>query len=171
VHHGQNDYCIDKNYGGIFSIWDRMFGTYADERADEPPMYGVRKPLHSWNPVWGNVHHYFAIVAQARATAGWRNKLMCFFAGPGWQPPEAPPVSANFEAHKFVRFATPAPQLMHRVAMAATVVGTLLLMYFLFAQKGFTPVQRISFSTAMVLVYGALGYAWLHPRVHGAARV
>jgi hypothetical protein len=70
-----------------------------------------------------------------------------------------------------VRFATPAPQLMRRVAMAATVVGTLLLMYFLFAQKGFTPVQRISFSTAMVLVYGALGYAWLHPRVHGAARV
>ena len=171
VHHGQNDYCIDKNYGGIFSLWDRMFGTYADERADEEPMYGVRKPLHSWNAVWGNVHHYVAIVAQARATAGWRNKLMCFFAGPGWQPPEAPPVNAHFEAHKFVRFATPAPQMMRWVALTITVVGSLLLMYFLFAQKGFTPVQRFSFSGAMVLVYGALGYAWLHPRVRGAAHV
>ena len=171
VHHGQNDYCIDKNYGGIFSLWDRMFGTYADERADEPPMYGVRKPLHSWNAVWGNVHHYVAIVAQARATAGWRNKLMCFFAGPGWQPPEAPPMSANFEAHKFVRFATPAPKMMRQVAATVTVIGSLLLMYFLFAQKGFTPVQRFSFSGAMVLIYGALGYAWLHPRVQGASHV
>ena len=171
VHHGQNDYCIDKNYGGIFSIWDRMFGTYADERAEEEPMYGVRKPLHSWNPIWGNLHHYVAIVAQARATAGWRNKLMCFFAGPGWVPPGASPDHARFEADKFVRFVTPSPKMMNRVALSATVIGAFLLMYFLFAQKGFTPVQRFGFSGVMVLVYGALGYAWLHPRVQGATRV
>ena len=72
---------------------------------------------------------------------------------------------------KFVRFATPAPQLMRQVALTLTVIGSLLLMYFLFAQKGFTPVQRFSFSGAMVLIYGTLGYAWLHPRVQGAAHV
>jgi sterol desaturase/sphingolipid hydroxylase (fatty acid hydroxylase superfamily) len=44
VHHGQNDYCIDRNYGGILILWDRLFGTFEDERP-EPIIYGVRTPL------------------------------------------------------------------------------------------------------------------------------
>jgi alkylglycerol monooxygenase len=51
VHHGQNDYCINKNYGAFFLIWDRMFGTYAEERVDEPVIYGIRKPLSQFNSV------------------------------------------------------------------------------------------------------------------------
>jgi hypothetical protein len=169
VHHGQNDYCIDKNYGGIFSLWDRLFGTYADERPDEKPIYGVRKPLHSWNPVWGNLHHYVAIFKQARATAGWRQKLMCFFAGPGWTPTlqDAPP--AAFAREAFVRFSTPSPRWMRVGAIVATVLGTGLLLYFLKVQSQLAFSQRISFSAAMVLFYLALGWAWLHPRVLAAA--
>ncbi|MEN9790006.1 MAG: hypothetical protein RLZZ473_2070, partial [Pseudomonadota bacterium] len=53
VHHGQNDYCIDRNYGGIFILWDRLFGTFVEERDDEPVIYGIRKPLASYNPLWG----------------------------------------------------------------------------------------------------------------------
>ncbi|MBU3672980.1 MAG: sterol desaturase family protein [Sinobacteraceae bacterium] len=58
VHHGQNDYCIDRNYGGIFILWDRLFGTFVEERDDEPVVYGIRKPLSSYNPLWGNLHVY-----------------------------------------------------------------------------------------------------------------
>jgi sterol desaturase/sphingolipid hydroxylase (fatty acid hydroxylase superfamily) len=169
VHHGQNDYCIDKNYGGILSIWDRMFGTYADEREDEKPMYGVRKPLHSWNPIWGNVHHYVAIYRQARATAGWRNKLMCFFASPGWVPPEQVAHAETFEPQKFVRFATPSPQWMKNFAIVSSVIGTALLIHFLVVQTNLSMGQRIAYSAAVMVSYFLIGLAWLHPKVLKAA--
>ena len=56
VHHAQNARYIDKNYGGLLIIWDRMFGTFAEEDAAEPIIYGIRTPLSSWNPLWANVH-------------------------------------------------------------------------------------------------------------------
>lgn len=65
VHHGQNDYCIDRNYGGIFIIWDRLFGSYAEERDDEPVVYGVRKPLSSYNAVWGNFNVYADVLRKS----------------------------------------------------------------------------------------------------------
>ena len=56
VHHGQNDYCIDRNYGGILVVWDRLFGTFTEERDGEKIVYGVRKPLASYNAAWGNLN-------------------------------------------------------------------------------------------------------------------
>ncbi len=108
VHHGQNDYCIDRNYGGILVLWDRMFGTFIEERAGEPIVYGVRTQLASFNPLWGNLHYYADLWREARAARGWRAKLGVWVAPPGgWS--DAP--IAHFEAAHFVRYsaATPAP--------------------------------------------------------------
>ncbi len=66
VHHGQNDYCIDRNYGGILVLWDRLFGSFVEERVGEPIVYGVRKPLRSFNPLWGNLHYYADLWHAAR---------------------------------------------------------------------------------------------------------
>jgi alkylglycerol monooxygenase len=77
VHHGQNDYCIDKNYGGILILWDRLFGTFADERDDEKIIYGVRTPLRSLNPLWANLHYYVDLWRATRQVKGLRNKLYC----------------------------------------------------------------------------------------------
>lgn len=52
VHHVRNGIYIDRNYGGILILWDRLFGTFQEERDDEPVVFGVRKPLASWNPFW-----------------------------------------------------------------------------------------------------------------------
>ena len=101
VHHGQNDYCIDKNYGGILILWDRLFGTFADERADEKIVYGIRMPLRSFNPVWGNLHYYAQLWNESRNARGWRAKLSIWFAPPGgWtdQP------LAHFERASFAYF-------------------------------------------------------------------
>ena len=169
VHHGQNDYCIDRNYGGIFSVWDRMFGTYADERVDEKPVYGTRKPFCSWNPVWGNIHHYVAIFHQAKATPGWRDKLMCFFAAPSWTPQAADRALARFEASRFTRFSTPAPRAMRVAAVATTILSIGLLMHFLSVQPHLGALQRIGYSATMVLGLCMVGWVWLHPRVVGQA--
>ena len=88
VHHGQNDYCIDRNYGGIFIVWDRLFGTFQEERDDEPVVYGIRKPLRSYNAVWGNLHVWkelFANSWQALRRGKLGDALAVFFAPPaGW---------------------------------------------------------------------------------------
>jgi len=61
VHHAQNDNYIDKNYGGVFIIWDRMFGTYKEEDESEAPIYGIRGTLNTFNPIWANLHVYFSM--------------------------------------------------------------------------------------------------------------
>lgn len=102
VHHGQNDYCIDRNFGGMLIIWDRIFGTFAAERDDERICYGIRNPLRSFNPLWGNAHYYAEIWADIRAARGVRAKLCAPFAPPaGWAAgPLEHFASSNFNRHQ-----------------------------------------------------------------------
>lgn len=88
VHHGQNDYCIDKNYGGILIIWDRLFGSFVDERADEKIVYGMRTPLASYDPIYGNLNVYHDLWQQSKTLPRWRDKIAHWFAPPsGWGNP------------------------------------------------------------------------------------
>ena len=86
VHHAQNERYIDKNYGGILILWDRLFGTFEDERKDEPVIFGVRKPLANWNPVWANFQVYDYLFFDAVRTKRWRDKLGIWFRRTGWRP-------------------------------------------------------------------------------------
>ena len=86
VHHGQNERYIDKNYGGIFILWDRLFGTFEPESEDDPVIYGVRKPLANWNPFWANLQVYDYLLFDARRTRRWRDKLGIWFRRTGWRP-------------------------------------------------------------------------------------
>ncbi|MEO1419842.1 MAG: sterol desaturase family protein [Pseudomonadota bacterium] len=87
VHHAQNPSYIDKNYGGILIIWDRLFGTFEPE--SEPVVFGVRKPLHSFNPVNANLHVYRSLIADWQDAKGWRDKLRVWFGRTGWRPQDA----------------------------------------------------------------------------------
>ncbi len=86
VHHAQNERYIDKNYGGMLILWDRLFGTFEDESADEPVIFGVRKPLANWNPLWANLQVYDYLLFDARKTARWRDKFGIWFRRTGWRP-------------------------------------------------------------------------------------
>ena len=86
VHHAQNEIYIDRNYGGIFILWDRIFGTFQEELDDEPVVFGVRKPLASWNPFWANLQVYDYLWFDARHTSRWRDKLGLWFRRTGWRP-------------------------------------------------------------------------------------
>jgi alkylglycerol monooxygenase len=86
VHHAQNAIYVDRNYGGIFIIWDRMFGSFQEELENEPCIYGIRKALHSYNPFWANFHVYWATLKDSWHTRRWQDKFMIWFKGPGWRP-------------------------------------------------------------------------------------
>ncbi|MEC9389269.1 MAG: sterol desaturase family protein [Myxococcota bacterium] len=91
VHHGTNPEYIDKNYAGIFIVWDRMFGTFAKEEA--PPVYGVMKPLRSWNPVVANVGPVAALVRQSVKETRGLDRLRVWWSEPGWTPEGVRPSS------------------------------------------------------------------------------
>ena len=88
VHHAQNDIYLDKNYVGVFLLWDHLFGSFQEERDDVPCIYGVRGQLRSWNPVWANLHYYWLMAEDAWRARRWFDKLRVWFAPPGWRPPD-----------------------------------------------------------------------------------
>ncbi len=86
VHHGVNPKYIDKNYAGIFIVWDRMLGTFHEE--EEEPVYGTVKPLASFNPLWANTHYWVEIAAMSLRTPRFFDKLRAWIAPPEWRPRE-----------------------------------------------------------------------------------
>jgi len=91
VHHGVNPEYQDRNYAGVLIVWDRLFKSFEPEVA--PPVYGITKPLQSWNPVRANLHVFGEIWTHARSARTWRDRLRSVFGHPGWRPPElGPPI-------------------------------------------------------------------------------
>ncbi|MDP6980204.1 MAG: sterol desaturase family protein [Myxococcota bacterium] len=84
VHHGRNPIYIDRNHGGTFIVWDRLFGTF--QREEEEVVYGITKPLASWNPIWANLHYWVELVDNARRARGLADKIKTFVKIPGWFP-------------------------------------------------------------------------------------
>lgn len=99
AHHAVNDRYLDKNYGGLLIVWDRMFGTFAEENDADPPKYGTRAPLRSWNPLWANGEVYWALAQDAWHARRWQDKLRVWFARPGWRPAD---VAERFPKPAFV---------------------------------------------------------------------
>lgn len=84
VHHGMDPVYLDRNYGGIFIIWDRLFGTFQPELFR--PHYGLTKPVDTFN-IWTlQTHEYVAIARDLRGARRLRDRLGYVFGPPGWQP-------------------------------------------------------------------------------------
>ena len=101
VHHAVNEGYVDRNYGGILVVWDRLFGTFQEEH--ERCVYGTRTPLNSWDPLWANLEVYAGLAATAWRTPRWLDKLAVWFKPPGWQPVGAQPKPA-FDIGQVQRF-------------------------------------------------------------------
>lgn len=86
VHHAVNDHYLDKNYGGLLIVWDRLFGSFREE--DEKCVYGTRSPLQSWDPLWANAEVYWALLKDSWHARSWADKLRIWFKPPGWRPAE-----------------------------------------------------------------------------------
>jgi len=83
VHHGQNEYCIDRNYGGVFMIWDHIFRSFSDEKPREPIVFGTRGGLSRWNPVAATTHQFGELWAQSRHAPNWRAAILLWLRSPG----------------------------------------------------------------------------------------
>ena len=84
VHHGSNKVYLDKNYGGIFIIWDRMFGTFAEKK--EPVVYGLTEPIRTLNPFMVFCHGFVRLYQRAAMSPTLSQKIYAVVAPPEWQP-------------------------------------------------------------------------------------
>ena len=140
VHHAQNEIYIDKNYGGILIVWDRLFGTYQEELRDEPVVFGVRKPLATWNPFRSIAQVYAYLWFDAVRTQRWRDKLAIWFRRTGWRPAdvaERHPAKPS-DLRSFEKFDPAVPKAVKRYVLAQFLVAVVavLLIAVLYAQRG-----------------------------------
>ncbi|TSE33447.1 Fatty acid hydroxylase superfamily protein [Tepidimonas fonticaldi] len=154
VHHGQNDYCIDKNYGGILILWDRLFGTFEDERDGEKIVYGIRKPLKSYSPIWGNLHYYADLWRESVAAKGWRAKLGVWVAPPGGWTDE--PIE-HFEPSGFQRYTRQTPSAMRWYVALQHALLWPLFVHFLGIVKDIPTADALVYAAIVAVTAVALG--------------
>lgn len=97
AHHAQNALYMDRNYGGVFIIWDRLFGSFQEEDDNEPVIFGVTTPLASWNPLWANLQFYAQLWDDARRAERTWDKIRIWFMRTGWRPAD---VAAKYPMSK-----------------------------------------------------------------------
>lgn len=133
VHHAVNDDYLDKNYGGIFVLWDRLFGTFKEEGAI--CVYGTRGPLDSWDPLWANAEVYWTLLKDAWYTQRWADKVRIFLKPPGWRPADLAarfpkPVFSLAEVRRFDPHTSPATRWFATVHFVVLLAGTLVVLWF-----------------------------------------
>ncbi|MBT31731.1 MAG: sterol desaturase [Thalassobius sp.] len=162
VHHGRNPEYIDKNHGGVFIIWDRLFGTFEEEK--EKPVYGITTPLTSWNPVWANVSHWYFMYKESKLFSTWQDKFRIFIKPPGWRPAYAggqlkiPLVRRD----NYRKFRTVAPKSLNFYIFfqyAITVAGTA---FFLFNEALFSLEYKIA--GALLIILAVMNFGFLFER-------
>ena len=151
VHHGINPRYLDKNFGGTFIVWDRLFGTYEPET--EPPVYGIVKPLESLDPFRAQFHYFGEMLDRARATPRLADRVRVFLRRPDWTPPGLPPHRAPPEVRPdtFVKYDPPVdpPWARYVFVEAVTVVaGATALMFY----ESSVPVPVLAAGAVLVLL-------------------
>jgi alkylglycerol monooxygenase len=110
VHHAINKEYLDKNLSQIFIIWDKLFGTFQEERKDVPPVYGITRPVRTWNPIKINFQHLWLLMKDAWRTKNWKDKFMLWFKPTGYRPAdviEKYPVYKIEDVYHFDKYAPP----------------------------------------------------------------
>ena len=156
VHHAVNDCYIDRNYGGITMAWDRLFGTFVEER--EKCVYGTRAPLDSWDPLWANLEVYADLARKSWQAQRWRDKLAVWLMPPGWVPALAGGPAwqkASFDLGRVRRYDPPigpAARAFTVVHFVAILVGTTALLWY---------AAELPFTMLAAAAVAVLGVLWL----------
>jgi alkylglycerol monooxygenase len=150
VHHAVNPRYLDRNYGAILIVWDRLFGTFVEER--EPAVFGTSKPIASFDSGWAQVQAWFEIAAKARRLPRRRDRALIWFASPSWSP-EGHGGPGEEELRLRRKFTVPVPaalQAYAAVQFAPVIAATFLMLLW----QGSAP--KGALATAAVLVFWTL---------------
>ena len=133
VHHAINKEYLDKNLSQIFIVWDKMFGTFQEELNDVLPVYGITRPVRTWNPIRINFQHLWLMIKDAWRTQSWKDKFTLWFKPTGYRPAdviEKYPVYKIEDVFHFDKYAPKASKALQIWSWIQMVVVLLLISYF-----------------------------------------
>lgn len=154
VHHAINPEYMDKNLSQIFIVWDKLFGTFAQERKEIPPVYGITRPARTFNPVRINFQHLALLIADAWRTRHWKEKLTLWFKPTGYRPKDVAeryPVYKIEDVYQFEKYDRPASRSFLLWTWIQLLVLLILISY-LFANIAYIN----SLNSTYIYWYGAL---------------
>jgi alkylglycerol monooxygenase len=157
VHHAVNDGYLDRNYGGILILWDRLFGSFREE--DVPCVYGTRGNLRSWNPLWANAEVYWHLLQDSWRARHWGDKLRVWFKPPGWRPAD---VAARwpkpaFDLAQVQIFDPPLSRAVRAYVGAGFVILLAAVARVLWLAHALPPTNVAVWSAALAITFWSLG--------------
>ena len=157
VHHGRDPKYIDRNHGGTLIVWDRLFGTFRVE--EEEPVYGITRPLRSFNPLWANFQVWADLAGMAGRTRRLRDGLRLLWKRPGWRPEDlggyvAPP---EVDPADRVTYDVKIPKGIRAYVLTQFVIVTLGTTIFLFWAGQLPLIPRVAAAVAVVASLASLG--------------
>jgi hypothetical protein len=157
VHHAINPIYLDKNFGQIFIFWDKLFGTYQAEREDTPAVYGITRPVQTWNPIKINFMHMWLLIKDAWRTKDWKAKFTIWFKPLGWRPADVEakyPIEKIKDVYHFEKYDTPASTIK-QLYLWFQLFSMLLLVSYLFGN-----VATIGHTN--IFIYGAFVFVQVY---------
>jgi len=128
VHHAINKEYLDKNLSQIFIIWDKLFGTFQKELPGVEPVYGITRPVQTWNPIKINFHHLWLLMKDTWRTKSLKEKFTLWFRHTGYRPADVAekyPVYKIEDVYNFRKYApkaSPALQAWSWVQLTALLL-------------------------------------------------
>lgn len=160
VHHAINPLYIDKNLAAIFSVWDRLFGTFQEELDSEPPVYGTLKPVRTWNPIVINFMHFWGLVQDAWYTNSIQDKFKLWFMPTGWRPKDVSdrfPRAITTEVNQQVKY-KPVYSVFSKIWILFQFVGiNIFLFLLLFNFEALSSIQLLMIG--MLILLNIFGYS------------
>jgi alkylglycerol monooxygenase len=159
VHHAINPRYLDKNLSQVFIFWDKLFGTFQEELPEDPPVYGVIKPVSTWNPIWINYMHAWALAKDAWRAHSWWDKVRLWWMPTGWRPSDVA------EKYPWIFTEDPKNQIKYETALSRSekvwawtqlVIHFGLVFHLLIAFAQFEYTQVISYG--IFLMVSIMGY-------------
>ena len=157
VHHAINPEYMDKNYGQIFIVWDKMFGTFQEEMKEVIPVYGVSRPVRTWNPIKINFLHMWLLIKDAWHTQHWKDKFRIWFMPTGWRPADVAlkfPVYKIEDVYNFEKYNTKSSTIF------ATWIWIQMMMLLLFVSYLFGNIGTIG--SPRIFLYGGFIFIFVY---------
>lgn len=133
VHHAINPEYLDKNLAAIFIWWDKWFGTFQEEIDGVPPVYGITRPVSTWNPIKINFQHLWLLVKDAWRTNSVKDKFRIWFMPTGWRPADVEdqyPVRKISNVYHFEKYDPRASSALHTWCWVQLIALLLFISYF-----------------------------------------
>lgn len=160
VHHAINPEYLDKNYSQIFIIWDKLFGTFQEELREKPPVYGITRPVQTWNPIKINFQHLWLLIKDAWRAQSIKDKLRIWLMPTGWRPADVAekyPVQKINDVYHFEKYDTKASTSLHVWAWVQLTMVLLFISY-LFG----TIAQVNALDSSFIFWYGGFVFVMIY---------